>query len=255
MKIFTFLSYLITFTFIFFYSSLIYAQQDTIINIGGRLFITEWVAKQDGIPDVESDYGAQISLNLGIQKGRVYAGFSLNAGKYDISYNEYYNGTDFSRSTNINKIQRTETDLIVGYYFWDNLSLFLDYKTIDNYADKEIVVNDFVNNISDPIHITDLLPFRGLGLGISSNLSVSTKWSLFGTFGFIPYGNKLFKINGISKNNSLALEFGTVYGFTKNNSISVGLRIHKQKYWFEDEQPSLSNQLTGFFIGYNYQIY
>ena len=70
-------------------------------------------------------------------------------------------------------VKQSDFDLVFGYYFWPQVSLFVDIKAVGN----EWNSNDYKQS------------FSGLGLGASGFLPMNERWTLYGSLGFIGNGD------------------------------------------------------------------
>ncbi len=213
------------------------AEENLNISLGLKLLSSNWKGSNSNSgTDFERNAGGQFAWNIGLQKDRYYAGLSLQGGNYHFVDNgpEQVTSNTTTPVSDV-KIQRSEVDLIAGYYFWDNISLFVDIKTIQNKFDK----NNYKQN------------FAGLGVGIAGAWLLNNNWSLYGSFGFVGKGD--LKANGaiIGSANSAALELGTLYRYTESHRFNIGFKNQGQKYTFNNGN-SQTHKFGGLFIGYNY---
>ncbi len=213
------------------------AQDDINISLGVKLLSANWTGNNNNsATDFKRTGGGQFAWNIAIQKQRYYAGLNLQGGAYKFENNapdQVSNNT--STAVNNVTIQRSEIDLIVGYYFWENISLFIDFKSTQNKYDN--------NNFKQK--------FSGLGLGVSGSWLLNDNWSLYGTFGFIGRGDLKAddKVNGYA--NSAALEFGGLYRYRDAHRFTLGIKSQGQKYNYNNGSTQTHN-FGGVFIGYNY---
>lgn len=225
-----------------------YAQSS--LGLGAKLLGTGW--KGDNVTsgtEFESNSGGQLGFNLVYQYNRLYTGFNFQKGDYkfkDDAPDQVYESGSVQPSQDI-KINRSEVDVLVGYYFWPKVSLFLDLKAI-----KSVWKDD------DPDTKNYATEFGGLGLGVSGYLPLDDKWMLFGSFGVVPSGTiKQTQGEGdtgeIGSGNSGALELGAIYQFNRHNRLNFGLKTQWQNYQFDDPDSSEQKHLVGgLFLGYNY---
>lgn len=193
------------------------------------------IENQNTEKTVNSDSGAQLGLNLVLQKGRFYTGLNLQGGNYRFNDETPQQTPDEDSET----INRSEFDLLVGYYFWERISLFVDLKAINNeWQDQDYK-----------------LGFGGLGLGISGFIPLTQKWLLFGSLGFVPVANIEENGKNAGDGTSAALEFGGIYNFNHRNRINFGFKAQQQTYNFDDDFNNGQKQthgLFGLFVGYNH---
>ncbi len=166
---------------------------DQRLTFGAKLLGAGWNGDNgSGGSDFESDEGGQFALNISYQLDNFYTGLNLQGGEYDFNSNAPDKFTLAGRVATSNvRIKQRDFDLLVGYYFWPQVSLF---------ADLKVVSNDWKN---DPYTQN----FVGLGLGTSGFIPLNPKWTLFGSFGFIGKGDiKDGSDNKVGEGKSWALE-------------------------------------------------
>ncbi|VAW92057.1 hypothetical protein MNBD_GAMMA22-2325 [hydrothermal vent metagenome] len=213
------------------------AQEDINISLGVKLLSANWTgSNNDSGTDFERTGGGQFAWNIAIQKQRYYAGLNLQGGGYTFDNNAPDQVTNNTTTVNSNVIiQRSEIDLIAGYYFWENISLFIDFKSTQNKYDN----NDFKQK------------FSGLGIGASGSWFLNDNWSLYGTFGFVARGDLKSSDEVVGYANSTALEFGGIYRYSDTHRFNIGIKSQGQKYTYNNG-TSQTHNFGGFFIGYNY---
>ncbi|MFV1984401.1 MAG: hypothetical protein ACC657_12740 [Thiohalomonadales bacterium] len=229
-----------------FYSITAIAQ--VIVNIGPRLLLSDWVGKNSSGFTYKSSYSTQVGFNIGLQKGKYYGGLSFLQGTYVFKNegpakgNEFFSDPNFPfNNQNVSNFEvfRFELDLIFGYYFWDNISLFIDQKVISN----DSTINSYTQQ------------FEGIGLGAAGTWPLDSRWSLFGSFGLIPsatsYANN--PQNTIDSSYSVSLEFGGAYRIAENHRVNIGLKSHIQEYSYNNG-ASQKHRIGGLSIVYNYLI-
>ncbi len=219
-------------------SAMAVQADDTInISLGLKLLSSNWKGSNtDAGTDFERNAGGQFAWNVGLQKDRYYAGLSLQGGSYNFVGNgpDQVTASTSTPVTNVN-IQRSEVDLIAGYYFWDNISLFVDIKSVQNKFDK----NNYKQN------------FSGIGVGVAGAWQLNKSWSLYGTFGFVGKGDLKVNASVVGSANSAALEFGGIYRLSDSHRFNIGFKNQAQKYTFNNGDSQTHN-FGGLFVGYNY---
>jgi len=215
-----------------------YADQR--LTFGAKLLGAAWNGDNGtGGTDYESDEGGQFGLNVSYKIGNFYTGLNLQRGEYNFNNRAPDKFTVAGRvpSTSV-KIEQSDLDLLVGYYFWSQVSLFVDIKSVTN------------NWLDDPYSQN----FLGLGLGASGYIPVNDKWTIFGSFGFIGSGE--IKDNNdkkVGEGDSWALEVGTVYSINERNFVNAGVKTRNYSFEYLDSSKQEYN-INAIFVGYNYSF-
>jgi len=223
-----------------------YAQEKDplYITLGARVQGGGWEGNNENSSDTsfDSDNGGTFGLRLVMQKGRLYGGISLQGGEYD-----FENGSPDrifgaplplgSISDDKATIKRGEADLLVGYYFWERVSLFADIKNVTNEWQSE--------NYS--------LRYTGLGFGVSGFIPLNERWTLFGTLGIVPRLNIRNDSDGIGKGTGSALEFGVVWRMLDATNMVFSLRNQHQEYDFDNDAKQ-THDIGGIAIGINHRF-
>ena len=218
-----------------------YAQEDPLyITIGARLQASGWEGENDGGSDTdfESDDGGAFGVRLLMQKGRLYGGISLQGGEYkfdDDAPDLVFDAPPPSTADDAT-IERGEADFLLGYYFWEQVSLFLDIKSVTNEWQDE----DYA------------LHYSGLGFGVSGFIPLDERWTLFGTFGIVPLK---IRADGddIGDGTGSALEFGAVWRFRDTTNFVFSLRNQHQEYDFDNDAGQTHN-IGGLVVGINHRF-
>ena len=213
------------------------AQADSSMSLGVSLNATGWSGDNGaGNSNFESDQGGQLGFSLSYSKNLWYAGLSLQGGEYEFSQTA---PSQFTSSGNLatqnTKIKHSDFDLLVGYYVWDQISLFVDLKAVGSQWQN----NQYEQN------------FSGLGLGIAGYKALNKNWTLYGSWGVV--GGKIQQKDNsqLGDASSGALTIGASYQLNRLDRLSMGLKLRGYQYDFDNGQ-SQRHDLNGLFFGYNH---
>jgi len=210
------------------------------LTFGAKLLAAGWNGDNAaGGTDFESDEGGQFGLNIAYKIDRFYTGLNFQRGEYNFENDAPDKFTLSGRVSSSNvKIQQSDLDLLVGYYFWSQVSLFVDIKSVTN------------NWLDEPYNQN----FLGLGLGTSGYIPINEKWTLFGSFGFIGRGEiKDNNGNKVGEGTSWALELGTVYSINERHFLNAGIKTRQYNFEYLDSTKQ-DYSINALFIGYNYSF-
>ncbi len=215
-----------------------YADQR--LTFGAKLLGAGWSGENgSGGPDFKSDEGGQFGLSVSYKIGDFYTGLNLQRGEYNFKNTAPDKFTVAGRVANANvKIEQSDLDLLFGYYFWPQLSFFVDIKSVNN------------NWLGEPYEQS----FLGLGLGASGYIPMNDNWTLFGSFGFIGGGE--IKDNNdtkVGEGSSWALEVGAIYTINERNFVNAGIKTRNYSFEYLDSSKQTYN-INALFIGYNYSF-
>jgi hypothetical protein len=204
-------------------------------GLGAHLQLSNWKGDNNGTsPDFEANAN-QLALSLRYQYGRFYSGLSLQDGSFDFTNGapERNNKTISVATPNVT-IDRGEVDLLAGYYFWPQVSLFVDIKNVTN-TWRDLGYSEKVT---------------GLGLGISGFALLPNNWIFYASFGIVPLTIETGS-DTIGDGNGASLELGTSYTINNHHHVSVGVKSQSQTYNFDNGHKQ-KHQLGGLVLGYNY---
>lgn len=214
------------------------AQANDNISIGVKLLGANWQGDNGGgANEFDSSNGGQFGVNIAYSVGNFYTGLNLQGGEYKFAgiAPDQFTTTGRVPVSNVN-ITQNDFDLLIGYYFWPQVSLFADVKSVQN---------NWRNNDYEQT-------FLGLGLGISAFTPLNEDWTLFGSFGFIPNGKiEDTNDNKVGDGDSIALELGAVYKLNDTNHLNLGIKF--RNYNFEHLNNSKQEySVNAIFIGYTH---
>lgn len=208
------------------------------LSVGATINGSSWEGDNGpGNSDFESDRGGQFAASINYRVNDFYTGLNLQGGTYDFDSDAPSQFTSRGSLTSRNvEVEHSDFDLLFGYYFWSNVSLFLDFKV----THSEWQDTDYEQ------------AFFGLGFGVSGFHPIDDKWLLFGSFGFVD--GDLDDDDGSSDHGdgtSTALVGGAVYRIDKANTINFGLKLRSYDFDFDDGNEQ-EYTLNGLFFGYNH---
>jgi len=213
---------------------------DNRLTFGAKLLGAGWKGDNGtGGSDFESDKGGQFAINVSYKVNDFYVGLNVQRGEYEFDGAGPDRFSVFGRfSSNNVTIEQTDIDLLFGYYFWPQISLFIDIKS---------VTNDWKG---EPYQQT----FTGLGLGAAGYIPMNDRWTLFGSIGFIGENDIEDNTdNKVGEGTSYALEIGTVYTLNENNFLNFGVKTRNYDFEFRDSSKQ-EYKINALFFGYNYSF-
>lgn len=210
---------------------------DTSVSLGVSLNGARWSGDNgSGRSSFSSTEGGQFGLSANLKIDRFYAGISLQGGEYSFNSgapDQFTSGGAVAVSDT--KVEHSDFDLLAGYYFWPQVSLFVDLKG----AGSRWTTNNYEQN------------FGGLGIGVSAYQPLQNDWLLFGTLGFVNGDVEETGSLVVGDGTSRALTLGGVYSLEKNQHLNVGLRFRKYRFDFDDGNQQ-DYTLNGIFVGYTH---
>lgn len=206
------------------------------ISLGATINASGWNGNNGpGRSDFESDKGGQFALSINYRNNRFYTGLNLQGGDYNfIGDGPEQFSSNGNRITSNVDIKHSDLDLLVGYYFWPNVSLFVDLKSVTS----KWLDNDYQQS------------FGGLGFGVSGFHVVNPGWVLFASFGFAGGDIKDNDVSNLGEGGSSALIGGAVYRIDNKNTINFGVKFRSYEYDY-DSGDKQEYSLNGLFFGYN----
>lgn len=212
-------------------------QAENSVSLGVTLNGAEWSGDNgSGRSSFSSTEGGQFGLSANVKLDRFYVGISLQGGEY--SFNSDAPDQFTSKGTvavSDAKVEHSDFDLLAGYYFWPQVSLFVDLKGAGS---------KWKNNGYEQT-------FGGLGLGISAFHPLNQDWLLFGTLGFVNGEIKDNDVSDLGDGKSSALILGSVFTLDKNQHLNFGFRFRKYRFDFDDGNEQ-DFTLNGVFVGYTH---
>lgn len=189
-----------------------------------------------GRGDFDSDRGGQFALNLNYRSGKFYTGVNLQGGTYDFDSGAPDQFTSVGTiSTRNDDVEHEDFDLLVGYYFWPNVSLFLDLKV----AKSEWRSTGYEQ------------AFSGLGFGVSGFHPLDDQWLLFGSLGFVGGELDDNDDSSLGDGDSSSIVFGAVYRIDDDDTINFGLKLRGYDFDYDDGNEQ-DYTLNGLFFGYQH---
>lgn len=216
------------------------AFADEKISLGVKLLGAGWSGDNgSGANEFDSDNGGQVAFSIAYSVDKFYAGLNLQGGKYkftNIAPDQF--NTTGRLPVGSATVDQNDFDLLVGYYFWPQVSLFADIKAVGN---------SWSNNAYEQ-------NFSGLGLGVSGFIPQSELWTLFGSVGFIASGEiKDNNDNKVGDGSSTALELGALYKLNEVSQINMGIKF--RNYAFEHLNNTKQDySVNALFIGYTHSF-
>ncbi|MDH5445342.1 MAG: hypothetical protein OEY52_07280 [Gammaproteobacteria bacterium] len=196
-----------------------------------------WKAKNSREGEtLQSDEGRQVGFSIAYLSGNFYTGLNLQGGEYKFEKEGPYQVTETGTDTVSNDtINRSEVDLVFGYYLTQRISVFFDIKGTTSTWQS--------NNYQQE--------YGGLGIGIAGYWPVSSDWKIYGSFGVIPSGE--VKTNGkkIGKGKSSGLDIGALYSLSDSHRLMFGIKSSSYEYEF-DNGGFQKHEIGGVYVGYNY---
>ena len=209
------------------------------ITLGAKLLGAGWKGEDAGARSFESDNGGQFGLNVAYSNDKFYTGLNLQRGEYTFNStapDQFRTGTRVP--TNNTTIKQSDFDLLAGYYFWDQVSLFADIKSVRN------------DWLDDNYQQT----FTGLGLGATGFTPLAPQWTLYGSIGFIGGGEiKDGNDDKAGEGTSWAFEIGSVYAINDQHYLSAGLKTRSYAFEYLDKTKQ-DYAINAIFFGYSYNI-
>lgn len=214
------------------------AEASNSLSIGGTINASGWEGDNgSGNSDFESDRGGQLAASINYRYKKFYTGLNLQGGTYEFEGDAptQYTSNGAVASSNV-KVEHSDFDLLAGYYFWSNVSLFLDLKaTHSKWRDTDYEQN-----------------FGGLGLGVSGFLPLNDKWLMFGSFGIVNGEiNDDDDTTGHGDGRSTALSAGAVYRLDKANTFNFGLKFRNYDFDYDDGNDQ-EYTINALFFGYTH---
>lgn len=179
-------------------------------SIGAKLHGSTWTVKNQATGQEAEAEGGQLGVSLKMQKGSFYSGLSFTGGDFEFTDRAPTHPVDGATPTPTT-IKHGEADLIFGYYFWPQVSLFLDLKSVSNEGD------DY-----------EQVTYGGIGYGISGFHRLSEQWTLFGSFGLVPMRIRVAD-DRVGDTGRSALEFGLSYAPNQRLGLSASIRSQGQR--------------------------
>ncbi len=212
-------------------------QADNSVSLGVTLNGAEWSGDNGpGRSSFSSTEGGQFGLSANVRLDKFYVGVSLQGGNYDFGSDAPDQFTSNGVATaNNTEVKHTDLDILAGYYFWPQVSLFVDLKG----AGSRWKSNDYKQS------------YGGLGLGVSAFHPLNTDWILFGSLGFVNGEVKDNDVSNLGDGKSSALIVGSAYTIEKNQHLNFGFRFRKYDFDFDDGNQQ-DFPLNGIFVGYTH---
>ena len=213
-------------------------QADNTVSLGVSLNGAEWRGDNgSGRSSFSSTEGGQLGLSANLNLDRFYVGLSLQGGEYSFGSDDAPDQFT-SRGTlavSDTRVEHSDFDLLAGYYFWPQVSLFVDLKG----SGSQWKNNGYQQN------------FGGLGFGVSAYHPLNQDWLLFGSVGFVNGEIKDDDVSDLGDGKSSSLILGSVYTLDKNQHLNFGFRFRKYRFDFDDGNQQ-DYTLNGVFIGYTH---
>lgn len=213
-------------------------QANEKITLGVKLLGAGWEGDNGpGGSDFDSNRGGQLGFNISYAIGKFYTGLNLQGGEYefDNAAPDQFTITGRVPASNVN-IEQNDFDLLFGYYFWPQVSLFVDIKAVGN---------KWKNNNYEQA-------FFGIGLGVSAFNPINKDWTLFGSFGFIADGDiEDTNDNKVGDGASTALEVGAVYKLDDANHLNMGIKFRNYAFEYRDNSDQ-EYSVNAIFFGYTH---
>ena len=228
-------------TKLFFFALLLLAPvsllADTSVSLGVSLNGARWSGDNgSGRSSFSSTEGGQFGLSANVKMDRFYAGISLQGGEYSFNSgapDQFTSGGTVTVSDT--RVEHSDFDLLAGYYFWPQVSLFVDLKG----SGSKWKNNNYEQS------------FGGLGIGVSAYQPLNNDWLLFGTLGFVNGDVEETGSSVVGDGASRALTLGGVYSLDKNQHLNVGLRFRRYRFDYDDGNQQ-DYTLNGIFVGYTH---
>ena len=210
-------------------------QADNSLSLGVTLNGAVWSGDNgSGRSTFSSTEGGQFGLSANVNLDRFYVGISLQGGNYSFDSDApdqfTSNGAVTAQNTDV---EHSDFDLLGGYYFWPQVSLFVDLKG----AGSKWKNNGYEQN------------FGGLGLGVSAYHPLNQDWLLFGTLGFVNGKIKDDAVSNLGDGKSGALTLGSAYSIAKNHQLNFGFKYRIYRFDFDDGNRQ-DYTLNSIFVGY-----
>lgn len=207
-------------------------------DISLKLSPTTWSGSNE---DAGGDFNSsttQITLGFGIQNDRLYGRLSLRGGTF--SFTDSAPAQEFKTARVLTPnvdIEHGETDLIIGYYFWQQISVFADYKSFKNVWKN----SDYE------------MSYSGLGVGVSGFHPLNQAWTFYGSVGFLfPYSIES-NAGNIGDGNGSSLDLGFSYRWITHAQVSLGLKTQTQRLDFDNGNQQSHNR-GELYVGIQYQF-
>lgn len=207
------------------------------LGLGLTINASSWEGDNGpGNSSFDSDDGGQFALSLNYRAEKFYTGVNLQGGEYtfDSVAPDQFTSNGTISSSDI-KVEHEDFDLLFGYYFWPNVSIFLDLKV----AKSEWRDTGYEQ------------AFSGLGIGVSGYHVINDQWLLFGSLGFVNGSLDDNDVSSLGDGRSSALVGGAVYQLDKTNTLNFGLKLRGYDFDFDDGNQQEFN-LNGLFFGWNH---
>jgi len=210
---------------------------DNSVSLGVTLNGAEWSGDNGpGRSSFSSTEGGQFGLSANVKLDRFYVGISLQGGDYDFNSDApdqfTSNGVATASDT---EVEHADLDIIAGYYFWPQVSLFVDLKGAGS---------KWKNNGYEQT-------FGGLGVGVSAFHPLNANWLLFGSLGFVNGEVEDDDDASLGDGKSSALIVGGVYSIEQDQHLNFGFRFRKYDFDFDDGNEQ-DYTLNGIFVGYTH---
>ena len=210
---------------------------DQRITLGVKLLAAGWQGDNGSVSSsFNSDEGGQLAFSASYTADKFYAGISLQNGNYKFSGAAPDQFTQSTRNSSSNvEIEHQELDLLAGYYFWPQVSVFIDIKGVSN-------------TWSDGYKQS----FGGLGFGASAFYPINNEWTGFGSAGFVGRSDiKDADKLKVGEGSSGALELGAIYRLARSSTLNMGLKFRNYNFEYLDGTTQ-DYSINALFVGYNH---
>ena len=189
---------------------------------------TGWTGGDAGTIDSYDSASNMSVLGVMLQKDKWFTGLLLKSGNFDFENMapEQDSGTVVTPAT----IHRADFDLVAGYYFWDQVALFVDLKSSSmSWVDTDYVVS-----------------FGGIGLGVSGYYQLKDS-TLYSSFGLVNLTARVDE-NEVGTGAGSSLEFGWLKKISPTMSFKIGVKSQTQVIDYTNTNKQ-TNMVGGIIVG------
>lgn len=198
------------------------------LSLGVEASVAQWEGKTAASAFEDEGGDVAVGGNLKIQIYKMFAGIEFLSGKYKFDKQP---ANDSVIANGVADVTRRETNTTIGYYLFDNLSLFAKYKSLKFDA-------------SNSYH------FKNPGVGSQVHWTLSSNWLLFANIALFEGDVHL---DGKNSGDSSVTEYmyGVVFRPTLHTHFILSSRFQELDIEMTDSGEE-THEFSGGYLSYNY---